>query len=811
MNKGLFLYIAATVTGAFTSWGDAPQGYYSSCEGKSDRALLKELENVISGHNVIEYKSLYSVYETSDVHPDGTIWDMYSTKDWGKNFNAVKCGNYSVVGDCINKEHSFPKSWFDDASPMYSDAFHIYPTDGKVNGQRGNYPYGECANGSTLPAPGNIKALGKLGASTFPGYSGTVFEPDDEYKGDFARSYFYMATRYNSNISSWHSDMLANNSYPCFSSWALQLLLKWHRQDPVSEKETNRNDAVYAHQHNRNPFIDHPELAEYIWGDKTGEAWRTVGADDPRFLSPADKSTIDFGTAAVGYPLTVTTAVKGMNLEENIAVSVSSGAFSATPLSLSSAAANGSGANLDITFDAVTEGDFSGTVTLSSSGVSVNINLKGTAVSGLPALAATEVSEDGFTANWVFIDGADVRYTLDVRRDNISIDGYPRQVPAAEGHFRVNGLEPATLYTYTVSNGTLTSNTVSVTTPAPIPSVTFLFDGELAFTALPKEPSEVAELLAVIDNIPGDVTLSVTAPFELSLNKQQWERSIVLAPGADRFYMRLGAAAEGSYRTSLVAQADGFRSDDVEVEGVVRDSSAPSFLEDFEPEFTGEASGYGERTYKGSASTWYTNGAYFEKNGSNSQAYNSTQAVRFNKSGTRVLYMLQDKRGGAGAISFYGKPWSKDSGDCKFTISVSSDQGTSWEPVGEVTVKADKDADGLNRYNRFAVTANRSGDIRVKVEQTTGARCMLDDLAITDYTAALMTPEGHLYHSWDAYCVNGSLVIENSDDANRFAVYSMDGRQVFAGKAATGQTFLPQSAGLYVVTVADFTRRVLIR
>ena len=207
MNKRTFLYLSIAVAAGISSRADAPAGYYSSCEGKSDRALLRQLENVISDHTVVGYKSLYDVYKTSDVHPDGTIWDMYSTKNWGKSFDAVKCGNYSVVGDCINKEHSFPKSWFDDASPMYSDAFHIYPTDGKVNGQRSNFPYGECSGGTTLPASGNVRPLGKLGRSTFPGYSGTVFEPDDEYKGDLARSYFYMAACYNSRISTWESDM----------------------------------------------------------------------------------------------------------------------------------------------------------------------------------------------------------------------------------------------------------------------------------------------------------------------------------------------------------------------------------------------------------------------------------------------------------------------------------------------------------------------------------------------------------------------------------------------------------------------------
>lgn len=117
-----------------------------------------------------------------------------------------------------------------------------------------------------------------------------MFEPDDQYKGDFARSYFYMAARYNSRISTWHKDMMAGNNYPCFSTWALNLLLKWHRQDPVSDKETARNDAVYGHQHNRNPFIDHPELVEFIWGDKVGQPgaslWATSLSLSPQSTTP---------------------------------------------------------------------------------------------------------------------------------------------------------------------------------------------------------------------------------------------------------------------------------------------------------------------------------------------------------------------------------------------------------------------------------------------------------------------------------------------------------------------------------------------
>ena len=272
MRKIFTMGLAAVL--AATAYAAEPSGYYDSCKGKGGKSLLTALHDKIGSHTNVGYDGLWNVYKTSDVHADGSLWDMYSTKNWGKNFK--KCGNYSGVGSCVNREHSLPKSWWGGGSQtQYSDAYHLYPTDGQVNGQRSNYPFGECANGTTLKGNGCV-GLGRLGTSTFPGYRGTVFEPDDEYKGDFARTYFYMAACYNDKISSWTSGeggkVMAGNNYPVFKTWVVELLMKWHRQDPVSEKETDRNDAVYAHQRNRNPFIDHPELADYIWGDKKDQS-----------------------------------------------------------------------------------------------------------------------------------------------------------------------------------------------------------------------------------------------------------------------------------------------------------------------------------------------------------------------------------------------------------------------------------------------------------------------------------------------------------------------------------------------------------
>ena len=250
-----------------------PAGYYTAAVGKTDAALKTQLSSIIStGTANVGYDGLYNVYPTSDLTADGKVWDMYSTCTW--THGVAKCGNYSNVCDCYNREHSIPQSWFNSASPMVSDAHHIYPTDGKVNGQRSNYPHGECAGGTTLPG-----GKGRLGSSTFAEYSGTVFEPADEYKGDFARTYFYFTTRYmNTSVTS--GGGVFGSTFGALNTWCIDLYLKWSRQDPVSKKELDRNNAVAVFQHNRNPFIDHPELAEYIWGTHKGEPWSlTAGVD----------------------------------------------------------------------------------------------------------------------------------------------------------------------------------------------------------------------------------------------------------------------------------------------------------------------------------------------------------------------------------------------------------------------------------------------------------------------------------------------------------------------------------------------------
>ncbi|EJF99843.1 endonuclease I [Flavobacterium sp. F52] len=256
----------------FTAIGFAqiPSGYYSTATG-TGYTLKTQLYNIIKSHTDNGYAGLYTTYQTSDVdnfyENDGTILDMYSENPSGTDpytyttGTTQRCGNYSVEGDCYNREHIIPQSVFSEQSPMVSDAHFITPTDGKVNGIRSNYPHGNVSSATYTSQNGS-----KLGSSAVSCYSGTVFEPINDFKGDIARMYFYFATRYENTIAGYSYAMFNGTSNQVFTTAFLNLLLTWHAQDPVSAREIARNNAVYARQNNRNPFIDHPEYVNQIWG-----------------------------------------------------------------------------------------------------------------------------------------------------------------------------------------------------------------------------------------------------------------------------------------------------------------------------------------------------------------------------------------------------------------------------------------------------------------------------------------------------------------------------------------------------------------
>jgi len=267
---------------------DCPEGYYARIEGASDSILKGRLKAIIRPHTAIPYgdgrNSTWEVFYYADQDENGYCMDMYC--DTWKKFTSLG----SKVSGC-NTEHSFAKSWWGGSeNDAYKDCYHLNPSNSTANSSRSNYPLGvpvkdfkdKSATGSMIVGKRHHDALNE---------DHFVFEPKDEYKGDFARNYFYMATCYGRDSLGQYPDLpkagkkktvgwrldnkdvgsryaMQNNNYLEFQDWEIEVLLAWHRQDPVSEKEINRMDVVSDYQHNRNPFIDYPILAEYIWGNR---------------------------------------------------------------------------------------------------------------------------------------------------------------------------------------------------------------------------------------------------------------------------------------------------------------------------------------------------------------------------------------------------------------------------------------------------------------------------------------------------------------------------------------------------------------
>ncbi len=267
MKKSIILFLFIS---SFSALAQIPANYYDSAIGLSGYALKSELHSIISnGHVDHGYDGLYDGYVTTDTdhyyENDGTVLDMYSEKPSGPdaynyNHNNNTCGNYNGEGDCYNREHLVPQSVFNEGYPMRSDIHFVVPTDGYVNNRRSNYAFGEVSNPSWTSTNGS-----KLGSNTYGSYTGTVFEPIDEFKGDIARMLFYFATRYETQVDSWSHPMFNGTEDQVFADWFLSMLLEWHANDPVSQREIDRNIAAYNYQGNANPFIDHPEWVNAIW------------------------------------------------------------------------------------------------------------------------------------------------------------------------------------------------------------------------------------------------------------------------------------------------------------------------------------------------------------------------------------------------------------------------------------------------------------------------------------------------------------------------------------------------------------------
>ncbi|MBR1877671.1 MAG: endonuclease [Paludibacteraceae bacterium] len=281
MKKHLFSFLALLIVAqislakSVTPAEDIPD-YWASLNNKSGAALFDQLSTVTAvGYSSIGYDGLWTAYAKTDVYPQdsadrkGEVWDMYSAC----HFALSAHGSYSGECDHYNREHSVPQSWWGKGtSNQGCDIFHVLPTDGYVNNWRGNDPYGEVTSAKKTSTNGCMS-----GASKMSGYSGNVFEPADQYKGDIARGILGAMVKWKGNWTQGQGGSTFTGKYTAadnfgLTDYAVQLFMKWHRQDPVSQKEIDRNNGIQETQGNRNPFIDYPYIAEYIWGEHAGEA-----------------------------------------------------------------------------------------------------------------------------------------------------------------------------------------------------------------------------------------------------------------------------------------------------------------------------------------------------------------------------------------------------------------------------------------------------------------------------------------------------------------------------------------------------------
>ena len=391
------LFLLLTVSSLICA--QIPAGYYYQAHGKTGAELKTALHNIIKEASMLKYGSgegaTWEGFFYTDQNPDGSVFDMYSNETrYFNGFNGI---------DGMHIEHSLPNSWWGGIkNNAYKDLYHLYPADATRSMSKSYNPLGEVSG-----TPIRDNGLSKMGKNGFGNtYTGNCFEPADIYKGDFARSYFYIATAYEDYASLWNSPMMQNNTWPVWQSWALQLLMEWNKNDLKSTREEERAEAVYKIQGNRNPFIDYPDLVDYIWGDKTSTPYPFPDETEPFLISPRNNKTLDFGILLQGDNKTIDLDIQGKNLTETLNLYWKTGGEnSGLSLSQESVTANEAinGKTIHICYMPQTSGTGIDTLVIKGGGLadSVIVKVSRGATEDFMALPATETTSTQSTLRWI--------------------------------------------------------------------------------------------------------------------------------------------------------------------------------------------------------------------------------------------------------------------------------------------------------------------------------------------------------------------------------------------------------------------------
>lgn len=408
MKKRLF---TACLVGAFTIFGlfaEIPVGYYYKADGLTQEALKTALSQIISNGRFLPYNSSggpnttwEGFYYTDRNAADSSVIDMYSNETFKFPYIDGTPTFMSVSG--MHIEHSLPKSWWGGAMyNSYKDLHHLFPAEGRINSAKNDLPLGIVGTATS------DNGVSKVGQNTFRAsdYSGNCFEPADQYKGDFARAYFYVATAYQKfgEQNLWQSPMMDNNTYPVWKPWALELLLAWHRADPVSQKELDRQEEVYKIQGNRNPFIDCPDLVELIWGDKQTTEFDAPNIDAPFLVSPTRWDRFNFGVVMEGNNQSTSFTVEGLNLIGDLTLKIQDDtkAFAISKSKITKDEAVNQ-EKITLTFDASKTGEYIDTIVISGGGLSeaIKIGLRASVTDEFMTLPASNVSATEAGLNWM--------------------------------------------------------------------------------------------------------------------------------------------------------------------------------------------------------------------------------------------------------------------------------------------------------------------------------------------------------------------------------------------------------------------------
>lgn len=470
--KKLYLLLAFILAG-ITAQADIPAGYYSTLNGKKEAELKTAIHNIIRNFTrVSSYSDLPRYFRETDTYPNSNRWwDMYSDQIL-----------YAPSFTGLNREHSFPKSWWGGSQNVgaYVDLNHLYPSERDANTAKSNHPLGVVDMNQPVKFSNGVCKVG------YPvrgqgGNAPSVFEPDDQYKGDFARTYFYMVTAYQ-NLSWKYTFMVDQNLYPTLNQWSINLLMEWHRNDPVSEKETLRNEAVFGFQNNRNPFIDLPELAEYLWGSHVGEPFTPgeviVGpTGDPELIAPTVGMSLDFGQVALGQRATTKLFVHSLNLVHAIEVilySADSKMFSVSSDGIPANLANSeAGYWLNIEYEPSSLGEHNSRVLFSGDFAgSRGVALKGECLpvpelSACTATQPTNIESDRYTANWTAPANETIDYFVVTRTKYINGNPIDEELVAEDNFLEITGFDESDNEAYSVQS-------VRLGTRSPMSNVVFV-------------------------------------------------------------------------------------------------------------------------------------------------------------------------------------------------------------------------------------------------------------------------------------------------------------------------------------------------